>query len=79
MAAALDSVGIAFVLEPHAADALARKALEPVLTPFLPSFPGWSLRHPRNSRRSAATQAVIEFLADSAPAPIERSHGVVRF
>ena len=62
VAAAVDSVGIAFVLEQYAADALARAALKSVLKEFLPPFPGWCVCGPRTSRLSAATYAVVKFL-----------------
>ena len=66
VAAAIESVGIAFVLEQHATAAMARRELEPLLTPFLPVFPGWSVCHPRTGRLSAAAQAVMQFLAEAA-------------
>lgn len=66
VAAAIDSVGIAFVLEQHATAALARQELEPLLTTFLPVFPGWSVYHPRTGRLSAAARAVMQFLAERA-------------
>ncbi len=66
VAAAVESVGIAFVLEEHAAAALARGALRTVLTPFLPPFAGWSVCHPRTGRLSSAVQAVIQFLGQGA-------------
>lgn len=64
--AAVDSVGIAFVLEQHAAYALSRGKVREVLSPFLPSFPGWSVCHSRTNRLSAATEAVMRFLAEGA-------------
>ena len=62
VAAAVASIGIAFVLEQHAADALASATLKSVLDEFLPPFAGWCVCHPLTSRLSAATHAVIEFL-----------------
>ena len=44
--AAIESVGIAFVLEQHAAEALACEKLKSVLTRFLSPFPGWSICPP---------------------------------
>lgn len=64
VAAAIDSVGIAFVLDQHAAKALACKKLKAVLTRFLPPFPGWSICHPRTSRLSAAAHSVIGFISE---------------
>ena len=64
VAAAIDSAGIAFVLEQHAAAALQSGAVVQVLAPFLPAFAGWSICHPRTSRLSAAAHAVIQFLKD---------------
>ena len=65
--AAADSVGIAFVLEQHAREAIDAGHLEELLTPFLPAMPGWTVCHPRGSRPSAAAQAVLDFLDDQAP------------
>lgn len=72
VAAAVDSVGIAFVLEEQATAALSRGELKPVLTPFLPTFPGWSVCHPRTSRLSAAADAVIKFLVQGASVELPR-------
>ena len=62
VAAAIDSVGIAFVLESYASAALNQKLLTAILSPFLPPFRGWSICHPRTSHLSAATRAVLEFI-----------------
>ena len=66
VAAAVESVGIAYVLEEHAAAALARGALRKVLAPFLPPFAGWSVCRPYTGRLSTATHAVIQFLSRGA-------------
>ncbi|MCW6510036.1 LysR family transcriptional regulator [Lichenifustis flavocetrariae] len=71
VAAAIQSVGIAFVLEQHAGAAVARREIELLLTSFLPKFPGWSVCHPRAGILSAAAQAVIQFLAESASTKLE--------
>lgn len=65
VAAAVESVGIAFVLEQHATSALDRGEVEAILDEFLPSFSGWSVCHPRTSQLSAAAQAVMQFLSES--------------
>lgn len=62
--AAIDSVGIALVLEQYATAPLERGEVEPVLAEFLPHFPGWSVCHPRTSQSSAATYAIIQFLSE---------------
>ena len=64
VAAAIDSIGIALVLEQHATAALERGEVETVLAQFLPRFPGWSVCYPRTSRSSAAAHAVFQFLSD---------------
>jgi DNA-binding transcriptional LysR family regulator len=63
VAAAVAGVGIAFVIEPHARDAVRRGALVPVLQDFLPRFRGWCLCRPKSRGRSAATSAVIAFIS----------------
>ena len=63
VAAAMESVGIAFVLEQHAAEAMARETVMSMLTEFLPPFPGWAICHPQTRRLCAATHAVVRFLA----------------
>jgi DNA-binding transcriptional LysR family regulator len=61
--AAVAGAGIAFVIEPHARDAVRRGALVPVLRDFLPRFRGWCLCRPKAKGRSAATSAVIAFIS----------------
>ncbi|RWX74799.1 hypothetical protein EPK99_23140 [Neorhizobium lilium] len=62
VAAAADSVGTAFVPEPHARSALAKGAVMPILTSYLPTSPGWSICHLRGIRLSPATQGVLTYL-----------------
>ncbi len=62
--AAIESVGIAFVLEEHATAALKRGKVRTVLEEFLPPFPGWSVCHPRTTQLRAAAQAVIHVLSE---------------
>jgi DNA-binding transcriptional LysR family regulator len=68
VAAAIEGVGVAFVLEQYAQEALCAGTVEPILAPFLPVFPGWVACHPRGSRISAAVQALLQFLSE-APDP----------
>ncbi|WP_210215328.1 LysR family transcriptional regulator [Lichenihabitans psoromatis] len=72
--AALQSVGIAFVLEQHAVASLNRGALASLLTNYLPTFPGWSICYPRRGRMSLAAQAVVDMLT----VPLIGPHRVVR-
>jgi DNA-binding transcriptional LysR family regulator len=67
--AALQSVGVAFVLEQHATDAIVDGRLISLLTAFLPLLPGWSLCYPNSARIAAATQAVIAFLSGDLSSP----------
>ena len=62
VAAALSGVGIAFVLESHAAQAIADGRLVQLLADFLPLSGGWKLCHPRQVRLTAAASAVAELL-----------------
>ena len=65
VAAALAGVGVAFVLESHAARAIADGRLVPLLAGFLPPSAGWKLCHLRRARLTAATRAVAELLLDA--------------
>ncbi len=63
--AAIESIGIAFVLEQHATAALERGEVKTILDGFLPTFPGWSVCHPRTNKLFAAAHAVIQFLSEA--------------
>ena len=63
IAAALQGVGIAYVLESHTSPFVADGRLKPLLSDFLCPFGGWKLCHPRRVRLSAAASAVAELLA----------------
>ncbi len=65
IAAAIAGVGIAYVLEPLAAEALADGRLTPLLERYLPSFKGWHLCHRRQRRTPAAVLAVVAALTDA--------------
>lgn len=62
VAAALRSVGIAYVLESHAAQSIADGRLVPLLTNYLPPSGGWRLCHPRQVRLTVAARAVADIL-----------------
>ena len=71
VAAALAGVGVAFILESHAARAIAGGRLVPLLASFLTPSDGWKLCQPKQARSTAATRAVAELLvaaADDDPA-----------
>ncbi len=73
IAAAVADMGIAFVLESMARQALDTGRLKPTLEPFLPPFPGWRLCRANRGHTTAATLAVTEFLKDvSQPASAQR-------
>ena len=75
VAAAIESIGIAFVLEQHAVAALSRGEVRSILSAFLPTLPGWSICHPRTSRLSDAAEAVGNFLASGAgPSAVSNGH-----
>lgn len=63
VSAALRGVGIAYVLESHAAHLIADGRLVPLLADYLPPSGGWKLCHPRQVRLTAATRAVTSILA----------------
>lgn len=63
--AALDGLGIAYVPEPYAREALARKRLVAVLSDWCPSIPGLFLYFPGNRHIPAGLQAFIQLLRAS--------------
>jgi DNA-binding transcriptional LysR family regulator len=60
--AATDDVGLAFILEEHAAPHLASGALERVLEDWCPPFSGYFLYYPSRRQQPAALSALIETL-----------------
>jgi DNA-binding transcriptional LysR family regulator len=60
--AALDGLGIAYVPEPYARDALARKRLVAVLSDWCPTIPGLFLYFPGNRHIPAGLRAFIDVL-----------------
>ena len=69
--AAVDGVGLTFLLEPHAAPLLASGALVRVLEDWCPPFAGYFLYYPSRRQQPAALSALIETLRQS-PAAIAR-------
>lgn len=63
IAAALQGVGVAYVLESYAAPFTETGRLVSLLPEFLPLFGGWKLCHPNHVRLSAAARAVADLLA----------------
>ena len=60
--AALDGVGLAFALEEHAAEHIARGALVRVLEDWCPPFDGFFLYYPSRRHQPAALQALVDAL-----------------
>jgi len=60
--AALDGVGLAFVLEEHVTDDLASGKLVRVLEDWCPPFDGYYLYYPSRRHQSPALQALVEAL-----------------
>jgi DNA-binding transcriptional LysR family regulator len=60
--AAIDGVGLAFMLEEHAAPHLASGALVRVLEDWCPPFAGYFLYYPSRRQQPAALSALIETL-----------------
>lgn len=60
--AALDGVGLAFALEEHAAEYIARGKLVRVLEDWCPPFAGFFLYYPSRRQQPAAFQALVDAL-----------------
>jgi len=60
--AALDGVGLAFALEEHAAEHIARRRLVRVLEDWCPPFDGFFLYYPSRRHQPAALQALVDAL-----------------
>ena len=60
--AAIEDVGVAFMLEQHAAPHLAAGTLIRVLEDWCPPFPGYFLYYPSRRQQPAALAAVIKTL-----------------
>jgi DNA-binding transcriptional LysR family regulator len=65
--AALDGIGIAFLFDLEAAPHLASGALEAVLDPWSPVFPGLHLYYPSRRQAPPALRAFIAALAPPRP------------
>ncbi len=68
IAAALQGVGVAYVLDAYAAPVTAAGGLTSLPSKFLPRLGGWKLCHPRQVLLSAAARAVANLLAGPAAA-----------
>ena len=64
ISAALQGVGIAYVLESYSAPFTSNGTLISLLTEYLPPFGGWKLCHSKHARLSAAATAVMDLLTD---------------
>ncbi|MDC0674222.1 LysR family transcriptional regulator [Nannocystis radixulma] len=60
--AALDGVGLAYLLENSVTEALVDKRLVRVLTPYCPPFPGLFLYYPSRTQVPPKLRALVEFL-----------------
>jgi DNA-binding transcriptional LysR family regulator len=60
--AALDGVGLAFALEEHVAERIARGELARVLEDWCPPFDGFFLYYPSRRQQPAALQALVDAL-----------------
>jgi DNA-binding transcriptional LysR family regulator len=60
--AALDGVGLAFALEEHVAERIARGELVRVLEDWCPPFDGFFLYYPSRRQQPAALQALVDAL-----------------
>ena len=70
IAAALQGVGVAYVLDSYAVPFTDTGRLVSLLSEFLPPFGGWKLCHPKPVRLSAAARAVADLLAGSPAARV---------
>jgi DNA-binding transcriptional LysR family regulator len=66
--AALDGLGLAYVMESSVTEHLAAKRLVRVLDAFCPSFPGFFLYYPRRAQLAPKLQALVGFLKVTARA-----------
>lgn len=64
VAAAVDNVGLAYVLESDAQPALAAGKVRPLLTPYCAPFPGFYLYHSTSRQMPPALRALIDFLIE---------------
>ena len=64
IAAALQGVGMAYVLESYSSPFIADGRLISLLTPYLSTFGGWKVCYPKHAHLSAAALAVAELLSD---------------
>ena len=60
--AAIDGVGLAYVIEESVADALADGRLARVLVPYCPRFPGLFLYYPGRASLAPKLRALVDFL-----------------
>jgi DNA-binding transcriptional LysR family regulator len=60
--AAIDGIGLAYVMESAAAEALADKKLVRVLQPYCPRFPGYFLYYASRTQLPSKLQALVELL-----------------
>ena len=67
VAAAVQGVGVAYVLDSYVIPFTADGRLRRLLSGFLPSFGGWRLCHAKQVRLSGAAAAVADFLVDFDP------------
>lgn len=66
--AALDGVGVGFMLEGYVANLVAEGRLVRLLDDWCPRFPGFMLYYPRQRRMSSALRAFIDFVRPPAAA-----------
>ncbi len=64
ISAALQGVGVAYVLESYSAPFTSNGTLISLLTEYLPPFGGWKLCYSKHARLSAATKAVVDLLTN---------------
>jgi DNA-binding transcriptional LysR family regulator len=62
--AAVDGVGVAYVVQSHAETYLASGALEPLLEPYAAPFPGFFLYYPSRRHMPAPLKLFAEFLSE---------------
>ena len=59
---AVDGLGLAYVMERSAREALAAKQLRRVLEPYCVPFPGFFLYYPSRAHLAPKLQALVDFL-----------------
>jgi DNA-binding transcriptional LysR family regulator len=59
--AAMEGIGLAYIVDALALPHIGAKRLKPVLTAFAPTLPGFYLNYPNGQHQSTKLKALIEY------------------